>query len=272
MTNRTGALALSCLAWIAGAFPASGRAESDPREAHYLEALRIADRHVRKRRARAAAGPFALSASRLRERTGRGWQVGDRWVVAAVARISPMARRTGDPAHQVERVGEISRFRYEVIAVWSGAQPEAVMRVTPIVPAGGVAVDAHVRSVRVRMREDLQPLGRDYDYTAAGRAARRAVGARPVVSPLELLPLELPATPDPDDGAEPRELPRPPRGLAEAARASGWAPRLANSRWFEESDPYGRPVRYLWERGRPWPSYLETPHGYALLLGESEGA
>lgn len=262
---RTLGLVLLNVAWV-------GSAIADPAQDYYREALRVADQHVQKQKRREAEGASALSSSLIRELLGRYYQVGDRWEVAAAQRISALSRPIVEPGPQRDSVGAVGVFRYEVVEIASGATPQVVLQVTQLAKHGVRVADPRVQFLRLKMSDALRQGQKTYVLAGSGeRVDVIPQGIRSGFTSLEFFPLDVPELSDPDVSESVAAVPELPAELSRVARAAGWTPKPAAGRWYDQSDFFGRPVRFLWERGKLWPTYLETPQGIAILL-DREGA
>jgi hypothetical protein len=232
----------------------------------YRDALRIADEYVKKQKAvQADAG--ALTTSMVKQLYGRYYEVGETWEVAAVHIDSSQMRRTGDPAQLRDREDRVGLFRYEVKKVTGGAKPEVLVHVTQLARDGLRPIDAKISTVVIKVDDQLRE--NDKTYVTAGPAAMVMAGntgaLKSRATPLELYPLDVPDVVTADH-ATAASLPELPASLRALAARAGWHPDLGRSTWFDQSDFFGRPLQFLWQQGDPWPTYLKTPNGVAILI------
>jgi len=268
MTNRIAALVLCSAALFAPRHNAVAYNSED----YYLDALKIADQHVQKRKARIWTAAFAPALSLIQARFGRSYRVGDFWEVAAEQRVASMAKRTSDRENSKEQSGVMGIFRYEVIEIREGEKSEAVIRITQLAKWGVKVVDPNVQSLTLQMDQDPGIQAAPRQLTLFERTASRTSSKRISFqsSMLEFFPLDF-SDPIHSQHGEPATWSPPLKGqLLKLAKQSGWKLNISSTVVFEESDFFGRPVKFFWQAGSPWPSYLETPQGFAILLSQGE--
>lgn len=238
-----------------GAFVAlSSPATAGMSESEYLRALKIAQKKVEGRSSR-------LSQARLQPGGSlpfaRAYQVGDRWEVAAWQRDTGMMRKIDDPTHAHPAGGKLGIFRYEVTAV----SPEVTLKITQL-----SEVDSRFESMTLVMGSGAAQSSKSYRLRSGSRALHVSPqGIRSRMTVLELFPLDIPEI----SGAEefrPESFPELPETLAQALARSGYSIDLERTVGFEQDDFFGRPIRALWQTGDPWPAYLSTPGGVAVLI------
>lgn len=260
------------LSALAVAVPGKSLSASSSRE-NYLAALKIADRHVQRQKELEANNAGALSSTIIKRLYGRYYRVGDAWTVAAI-QTQPMAMlRTGSSGANALHEGQIGIFRYEVIEVRNGAEPEVVLQVTQQSAHGLKPVDSKVESLTLTMNDKLSQSLKEYKLrgSSGSRTASMVLnGVRSGGTPLELFPLDVP---DAYTAVEQQAsaVPQLPGKLSAVAQQAGFNPNVSQSTWFEQNDFFGRPIQFLWQSGDPWPAYLKTPHGVSILIGK-EGA
>lgn len=254
-------ISISALALALLSVPAS----ADMSDSRYLEALKIADQYVQRKKA-IANDPNALSSTVIRALLGRYYRVGDAWVVAAYQEYPTLMRRVDQPEMLEQKSGKVGLFRYEVTQVKTGAAPEVTLKVTQLNQSGIAPVDAGIEYLTLKMNDKLKQ--GEKAYKVRGAQLETAVspdGIRSRITDLELFPLDVPEV-ELDLRQDVRELPRLPAALQKVAQDAGFRPDVARSGWFEQDDFFGRPVQILWQQGDPWPAYLKTTHGVAILL------
>lgn len=256
---------------LTAAIPAKARAEMT--ESEYRSALKIASEEVQRRKRLAESRANAVSSSVLRELFGRYYEEGDSWVVAAYREESPMMRMTSDPAHLRSAEGQVGVFKYEVVKVRTGLNPEVELRVTEA-PGFGAAekIDPRVTHLTLTMNDQLSQSVKQYTFASTGNDAPSEVrvsaeGIRSSATPMDLFPLDVPDvfTARSDESAV---APKLPDALARVAARAGFAVDSGRTKAFEQEDFFGRAVRILWTQGDPWPAYLKTPQGVAVLLSK----
>ena len=238
---------------------------SSSREA-YISALKLADQKVKRLKEHASGDPNAISSAVLRALFGRYYQVGDRWDVAALRFDHSVMRMTSDP-EQLKTSGDVvALFHYEVIKVKTGMSPQVVIKVTQVESNGIPILDPKVTELTLTMNDQLVQSDKAYLFKGASQPVKVSPdGIRSRITPLELFPLDVPdvVTAERQDAIS---LPELPGKLQSVAAQAGFKPDFAKSSWFEQDDFFGRPVQILWQQGDPWPAYLKTPNGIAILL------
>lgn len=234
-------------------------------DSEYLANLKVAQAKVmRVKKARLAAA--SLSSPLVKSLFGRYYQVGDSWDVAAFEFMNPMARMTSDPEHLKMGIARSGIFHYEVVSVNTTGTPQVVMKVTQKSDLGLSPVDPHVQTLTLTMSDQMVQTRKSYQL--AGRAQPVAAspnGLHSAITPLELFPLDVPelltAT-----RQKASSLPPLPDEVQSIAKKASYQPDLSKSSWFEQDDFFGRPVQVLWQNGDPWPAYLKTENGLAILI------
>lgn len=234
----------------------------------YERALQIADRAVQRQKT-LSSSRTALSGNFLRGIFGRTYKKGDRWRVAAIRIDSAQARKTFDAEQLKDRVSSPTVFTYEVVGVEGGLDSRISLRVKQSPRAGETAPDARVESLMLMLDERMQQVGKG--YRLRGRVDAIPVspdGIHSGMTPLELYPLDVPAflTGDSRKAEKLPEIPAALRPLVKDLRID-----LSRLVYFEQTDFFGRPVEAYWQQGDPWPFFVRTSQGVAVLLGR-EGA
>lgn len=226
----------------------------------YFAALKIADRAVQKKKGRHGLSS-AVSSRLLRSLFGRYYEVGDAWDVA-VLRLRPnLERMTEESSHLSEGEGKPAIFHYRVTDVKFGQEPEVLIEVTQ-----KTAVDPRVERLVLKMSDQFVQSEKSYFFAGSTEPLRVAPsGIRSRATPLELLPLDAPEV-ETAELARAERLPEIPSGLRALTWGAGRGPDLGQSFQFEQEDFFGRPVTGLWQLGDPWPAYLKTVHGVAVLV------
>ena len=231
---------------------------------YYLEALRAAQAKVDRGAAASRPAPTTGLRASAALATPSTYRVGDHWDVIAWSETSPQARMVPPPEGRAapEPTGRLGYFRYEVIQ----ATPVVRLRVSPLEVAGVPHPDRRIEALELTLDSSRQVTDKVYHLTGNKIRARvSAQGVHSRISALELFPLDLPelATAEPTAWTA---LPSLPYGLASLSARFPLTADPARSTWFEQDDFFGRPVQVLWQQGDPWPRYLKTPAGIALLV------
>ena len=254
------------------AAPATSIASLDRTE--YLSALSLAEKKVERlkqfktQRASVAIGGVsssteALSTSALKSLLGRSYKVGDQWDVIAFHYDNTAARATSDPK-MLEPTGRSGVFHYEVLG--NGDQNgEITLRVTQKTAQGLKTVDSGVESVTLTMGDEFQQTRKQYKRPGGQVVNASPDGLHTSVSVLELYPLDIPDVVT-AERLNANTIPSLPGQLAPLAKTNVFNPDLSQCSWFEQDDFFGRPVQVLWQHGDPWPAYLRTVNGVAILI------
>ena len=242
--------------------PSPARAES---HAQYLKDLQLAQAKVmREKKAQSTA--TALSSPIVKAYFGRYYRVGDSWDVAAWEYINPMMRMTSDPAMLKITVGRGGVFHYEVTDVHTGDKPSVVIRVTQLSDLGMTPVDPKVQDLTLTMSDQMVQTQKEYQILGQSKPVKVSPdGIHSRISALELFPLDVPEILDAVRN-RPSKLPTLPEKIQKVAQQVGYSPSLTQSYWLDQDDFFGRPVEILWQQGNPWPSYMKTADGVAILL------
>lgn len=232
----------------------------------YIAALKIADRAVQRKKALQQNGGSALSSAIIKSFFGRYYQVGDTWDMAMVRIAIPAMRMTSDSdkLKPIERLQSV--FRYRVTEVQSGENPEVTIEVTQLDAYGLKPVDPKVEKLTLKMDDRLIQSRKAYSIKGLSEPVLAAGdGPRSRVTALELLPLDAPeiVTAMKQDATK---LPELPASLEEIAKKTSYDPDLSRSTWMDQDDFFGRPIEILWQKGDPWPTYMKTVHGVAILV------
>ena len=244
----------------------AGSVQASMSQDEYFAALKIAEKKVQRTQAMRTASANALSSSLLRSLFGRYYQVGDQWDVAAWRFDNPMSRKIGEGDLLKTKAVQGGIFRYEVVQVKNGANPQVNLKVTQLTEQGMVPVDPRVERLSLTMNDKLMQSDKTYYFKGRAEGVKvSADGLRSGVTTLELFPLDVPevSTAEKETATAMPELPENVRSVAEKA---GYKPDLGRSLWFEQDDFFGRPIQILWQQGDPWPAYFKTTGGVAILL------
>ncbi len=239
-------------------------------EKAYIAQLKAANLWVSKKKAESAPRDQALSSQLLTRLYGRYYEVGDTWTVAAWQLEHGMMRMTGDLNRTQSQVGRGGIFKYLVTDVKTGSQPQVVIQITQVEAWGIKPVDPNVQFLELKMNDSLLQSEKTYRVGTGPNSQLRVASANGIhteISALELYPLDAPEVSF--SNQVPTKAPVLPKGVEAFATQTGLQLNFANSFQFQQDDFFGRPVSVIWESGKPWPSYLKTQNGIALLLDGS---
>lgn len=234
----------------------------------YRSQLQFANEWATKKKVESSDQSQALSSQLITRLFGRYYQVGDHWTVAAWQIEHGMMRMTSEANQTQSQVGRGGLFKYEVIQVKNGSHPEVTIRVVPLEGLGFEKVDPKVQYLDLKM--DDAWVQSEKTYTLAGRSQPEKAspnGIHSQISTLELYPLDPPEVSF--SNSNPARNPSLPPVILKFAQASNWKLNLSRSFQFDQDDFFGRPIELIWEEGMPWPSYIKTNNGVALLLDRS---
>lgn len=233
----------------------------------------------------------ALSAPQplLKELLNRTYKVGDQWDVAVWQLFQDMSKVTDDENKLSLSVIHFGIFHYEVTDMQNDVQtdmqngnsPILTLKVTQTTSPLNADVKTHslsgadvqtkhlidrnVTSLQLKMTEELEQIEKKYILHQNTEMRVSPEGIRSAMTPLELMPLDIPEI----FSAKQKiltTLPPLPPPVADFAKKIHFNPNLSQSIYFQQDDFFGRPIDILWQKGEPWPSYLKTPNGIALLL------
>jgi hypothetical protein len=230
----------------------------------YYDGLKVAQAKLdrKDRQLHAAAG---LSSSVVGQFFGRPYRVGDTWRVAAWIPDPSIMRQTSDPASMQPKRGRGGIFQYVVTSIHGG---EVDVRITQVDAPGAPLVDPHVTSldIKISLAGGFEQKAKTYALAGSGKTFTAShEGVHVPVSYLELFPLEAPELTTAMRG-DVKEIPQIPAGLQ--ALAGGTSPKIDPQRAarFEQDDFFGREIEAIWRQGDPWPVYMNTTNGTAVLI------
>ncbi len=237
-------------------------------EKEYLSQLKIANEVATQKQTSASRSDQALSSGLIMRLFGRYYQVGDTWTVAAWQLEHGMMRMTSDANQTKSQVGRGGIFKYRVTEVKTGTHPQVVIQVTQMEEQGFSRVDPNVQYLQLRMNDSLLQSEKTYSLGPDSRLRLASPnGIHTEISPLELYPLDTPEVSF--ENRTPLKTPELPGPIKKFADQSGWHLNTANTVQFKQDDFFGRPIDIIWEQGKPWPSFLNTSNGIAILLDRS---
>jgi hypothetical protein len=191
------------------------------------------------------------------------YHVGESWHVAVWTQDSSIMRSTAEPGALQSTRGRGGVFLYQVLAV-TPAQT-ITLRITQENVAGWPPVDARVQSVELTLALGEMPTQVKKTYRLDGKDfSASPEGMHAPVTYLELFPLDAPELASAIRTA-PTSFPRLPSQLGTLV---GAAPHVdpAHAAQFELDDFFGRKIETIWRQGEPWPVYMNTSNGTAVLL------
>ena len=241
-------------------------------EKDYMEALKLAEQKVLREKAAQLAissSPGALSSTVIGSLYGHYYEKGDQWNVAAFLFDQTEARKISDPDYLKTKIKIGGIFHYEVDSVQTGAKPQVVLKVTQLSAYGLKPVDPHVESLSLTMNDQISQSEKAYSIQGASEPVKVSPeGIHSAITLLELFPLDVPELLAAKRGTLP-SLPQLPDAAGDFAKQVGFKPDLSQSAWYEQDDFFGRPVEILWHHGDPWPAYIKTANGIAILIREA---
>ena len=227
----------------------------------YLAALKIADRYVQKKKTAATSRMGALSTSAVTELFGRYYQVGDSWDIAAV-RVDPNMA----PGADGDKIGAPAVFHYHVTRVTTGLSPEIEIHVTQVEQFAAKIIDPKVKEIVLILNDKLKEHSKKYVMNGSDQQVVGSVdGMGGNFSGLEFFPLDI-LDLTTADKSQPTVQPEVPASLAKITAQTGTKIDLSQSHVFDQEDFFGRSVQALWQMGDPWPAFMKTPHGIAVLI------
>ncbi|MBY0472153.1 hypothetical protein K2X30_13380 [bacterium] len=196
-----------------------------------------------------------VAALRLADRfyeKGQSWEV-ELWSTSSDA----MARMESASSASTAMRDKPFRFAFKVIDV--GASQVAEIEVRPV-SQGGQTIEPRIDHVVLKINSDRTIIQKNV-YYKDGRPPVAFLGGNE--SNLSLgfdgYPLVLPDLKSIDG----KPITEAPRDLPNGARLN--ATRGLDFRFH---DAYAREIRVIWEDGAPWPAYVKTPAGVAIVRGD----
>jgi hypothetical protein len=235
----------------------------------YKEALRVANQKVLRQKqnlAQESSHSSALSSSMIKSMFGRFYQIGDSWDVAVWPISQVHLAMTSTP------VGEGGLIHYEITDIKNGTHPSVTLKITQQASNGLKIIDSKVEYVSLEFSDQFVIGKKSFHLknealgiTASTHGVRTGRGPySPIISPLDLLPIDVPDITTAESAAA-SEFPALPNPVKDIADQSGIKPDLNQCTFFKQEDFFGRPIEVLWQKGNPWPSYIKTSTGIALL-------
>lgn len=239
----------------------------------YVAALQIAQRKAeRQRLAQEIANTPATAShsahSGYARAIGRKYKVGETWDVIAWRLDRPISRMTNQEEHLRTLVRESGIFRYEVLSLSSDASPNITLRVTQIEGDNVRKVDPQVDHLILTLTDQMvekQKVISFVDRPNPVAVSHQGLRSGELQTLLEVFPLDVPEVLT-AERAMIRQLPELPQKVQEFVANTGFKPDFSQSTWYLQDDFFGRPIEALWERESPWPTYLRTSNGIALLI------
>ena len=176
-----------------------------------------------------------------------------------------MARKSNLPAdlpHLLppeQRPGHAGLFHYEVTA--SGLDGVTV-RITQRAPLA----DPRVNSVSLTFNAQMEETDKAYSLVGVAYPVHVSPqGVHSRISRLELFPLD-PTELETAARSQTTSMPALPVALSALASANLVVAPGTTLADFQQEDFFGRPIRVLWRQGDPWPAYMSTINGAAVLI------
>lgn len=226
----------------------------------------------------------------LKELLNKSYKVGDQWDVAAWHLFQPMSKVTNDESQITLDVINFGIFHYEVVEMQNGSNPTLTLKVTQKNTDTHSTIDPKIDSLQLKMTEEFEQIEKKYTLHCnkaeckterkTGSETERSAkpspgnsiefkvspeGIRSQMTPLELMPLDIPEIFSASRKTL-SHLPTFPTPIASYAKKIDFNPDLSKCIYFQQDDFFGRPIDVLWQQGDPWPSYMKTAYGIALLI------
>ncbi len=234
-------------------------------EKDYRAALQLAEKRVLKKN-EVQNSSENISASTLKILFGRFYQVGDCWDVASWSFRNSEMRKTDNPQDLKKKLGPGGVFHYEVTRVRPGSRAEVDFKVTQVPSPDFKQLDPRISHLNLTLKLTAQnqivQAHKTYSFFDSN------IGNNSQTS-LELFPLDIPETLNADQLPTATQPVLPPE-IQDIAHRLGFHPLLSQSTEFQQDDFFGRPVHILWQQGDPWPVYLRTVNGIAILIRKGQ--
>ncbi|MEK6705038.1 MAG: hypothetical protein AABZ06_04565 [Bdellovibrionota bacterium] len=243
-------------------------------EVDYYSALKAADQKVGRQKKATLPRTSSLRngvAPQLSTLPDSKYTVGSTWTVAAWSIKHPLQSLTTH-GHTEEASKAIAGgfFNYKVLAVTN----EAGIHITTIkiIQITNTTVDPRVESLTLTLETRLgvtKQVRKAYKFFSQNEPVIVSPeGVHSAATILELFPLDFinlsAAQSQPATAA-----PKLPEFAESVAKKTGHRIHPDQTTAFEQDDFFGRPVKILWQEKTPWPAYIHTANGIAILLPES---
>lgn len=251
--------------------PVEGHADS---RSVYYDSLKVAQAKLDRQatlRTRSNLASGALSTTLLGQFLGRRYKVGESWKVAAWIPDPSIMRQTMEANAMQPKRGRGGLFRYEVTGVRGN---EVNLEITQLDAPGFPIVDPHVKSLNltISLASGFEQTAKKYVLTDNSKIfSASSQGLHVPMSHLELFPLEAPELTTAIRSPV-RTEPLLPPSLQSVTGGTSLAVNPARATHFEQDDFFGRQVEVIWRQGDPWPAYVKTTNGTAILVSASGGA
>lgn len=254
-------------------------------EKDYLKALRIAESKTARKKSLqlgrlgeanlklnlpGSSQPGNSTQSWLKELLGSPYRIGDSWEVALWQVNRSMMRMTNEPHQLADEFPYFGIFRYEVTGIRTASTSEVTLQVSQIATEGTRLIDPRVSHITLTMTDEFTQFKKTYKFKKDPDTQSEGIpvspeGIRSAMTPLEMLPLDIPDIYTAERKRTTTQPPLPSR-VQEYAKKIQFSPNLEQSVWFEQEDFFGRPIQVLWQQGDPWPAYMKTSYGISLLV------
>lgn len=247
-------------------------------ENEYRQSLQIAEQKVARSKILLQSGNLsadsssALSSPTVARFFGRPYRVDDTWVVAAWQSNPGIARMTSDPQSLRGDKGKVGLFQYRVIEVKNSPVPEVSISIRQLnsreTPAP--VIDERVEKILLKMNDSTIQTHKSYVFKTSDGSREVTVapeGLRSRITQLELFPLDVPEVAS-AAAVSANAFPELPQALQAFFKQRDTALDLGRTLRVEQDDFFGRPVTILWQQGEPWPAYLKTTQGIAILIAK----
>ena len=238
-------------------------------EKRYLSSLQYASQKVLLKKQKTSS-PLALSASMLAAHLGRPYQIDESWLVLSFIDESVMMRGVALSPGAASAPFRGGLFEYRVKEIRTGFQPEISLSIQQVSHPNFPTIDSRVKQLLIVLDEQLSQKKKFYAMSTHPHLISVPVeGVGDFLSPISFYPLDLPQIMTAQPSTQPQE-PHFPQSLQRLIHPYSWQVNLGRAIEYEQEDFFGRPIDILWERGKPWPSYIKTPRGISILV-ESGG-
>jgi hypothetical protein len=260
-------LSLGTVGFTGGAF---GAEYPTARNSIYEQNLDFVSKALVKRKAKLnqlTADLVELHENPVEKFVGRSYRVGDEWDLVSFYSIESTTPGRAVPMGQVGPVGKIGAFHYQVTQV----DPLRI-EVTESSEFGPKKTDASIASVTLAFDSDFQEIAKTYHGTDGSTRSAFVGGMHSRDLPLEIYDLDGPNLQNAEAvpyRTSTEVLAGMPSPLATIARVSGFSYDPTNSKWMETADGFGRNVDFLWQTGKPWPTYVKTVRSMSVLVRSS---
>ncbi|MFZ9595338.1 MAG: hypothetical protein ACO3A2_04605 [Bdellovibrionia bacterium] len=201
----------------------------------------------------------------------QSYQLGDQWDVATWSYQRTEMRKTQEESSRAQSLGTPQILHYRVTQVKNTKTPEIEIQVlsSRVDPKSPDFSPHQTPSSTLKWTMMLSPQGEIQGTSQISSPQTNSpLGATSTLlrPPFELHSLIFPQTLHAEIHTTEIRIPTLPQPVLAFARQQKMDLDFSDCIEFEQEDFYGRPMKILWKKGDPWPSYFETSSGISILI------